>query len=90
MANSSSFFILINALFSINCCAGQLIITATIQTVQLATYNDGHKIAFSLWRKWIKTVECGILAIKKAFVKTLEMGLYSVFLIVPIKRVQEK
>ena len=35
MANSSSFFILINTLFCINCCAGQLIITATIQTVQL-------------------------------------------------------
>ena len=29
-----------------------------------ATYHDGHKIAFSLWRKLIRTVESQILAIK--------------------------
>ena len=36
------------------------------------------------------TVECGILAIKKTSVKTLQIRLYSVFLNVPIKHVQEK
>ena len=30
-----------------------------------ATYRDGHKIAFSLWRKWTRAVEWGILTIKK-------------------------
>ena len=55
-----------------------------------ATYRNGHKIAFSLRRKLIKTVECVILAIKKASVKTLQMGLYSVFLNMPIKHVQKK
>ena len=44
----------------------------------------------SLWGKLIKTVWCGILAIKKFFVKTLEIGLYSVFFNLPIKYVQEK
>ena len=44
-----------------------------------ATYHDGHKIVFSLWRKSIRTVECGILEIKKSSVKTLQIGLYSVF-----------
>ena len=38
----------------------------------------------------IRIVECGILAIKKTSVKTLEIGLYSVFLHVSIKHVQEK
>ena len=33
---------------------------------------------------------CEIQAIKKTSVKTLEVGLYSVFLNVPIKHVQEK
>ena len=55
-----------------------------------ATYHDDHKIAFSLWRKWIRTVECGILAIKKTSAKTFQIELYSVFLSVPIKHVQEK
>ena len=45
-----------------------------------ATYHDSHKIAFSLWRKWIRAVECGILAIKKTLAKTLQIELYSVFL----------
>ena len=54
-----------------------------------ATYHDGHKFAFSLWRKWIRTVECGILAIKKTS-KTLQIKLCSVFLNVPIKHVHEK
>ena len=35
-------------------------------------------------------MECGILAIKKAYMKTLQIGLYSVFLNVSIKHVQEK
>ena len=35
-------------------------------------------------------MECGILAIKKTSVKTLQIGLYSVFLNFPIKHVQEK
>ena len=39
----------------------------------------------------IRTVACGILAFKKVFVKTLQIGLYSViFLNLPIKHVQEK
>ena len=38
----------------------------------------------------IRTVKCGILAIKKTSAKTLQIGLYSIFLNVPIKRVQEK
>ena len=37
----------------------------------------------------IGNVKCGILAIKKT-VKTLQVGLYSVFLNVPLKHVQEK
>ena len=41
-----------------------------------AMYHDGHKIAFSLWRKWIRAVECGILAIKKTSMKTLQIELY--------------
>ena len=55
-----------------------------------ATYRDCHKTAFSLRPKWIRTVECGILTIKKTSVKTLQIGLYSVFLNVPIKHDQEK
>ena len=54
-----------------------------------ATYYDDHKIAFSLRRKWIKTPECGILAIKKTSAKTLQVELYSDLLSVPIKHVQE-
>ena len=54
-----------------------------------ATYHDGCKIAFCLWRKWIRAVECGILAIKKKIVKTLQIGLHSVFLNLPIKHLQE-
>ena len=38
----------------------------------------------------IKTMECGILTIKEAFVKTVQTRLYSVFLNVPIKHVQKK
>ena len=38
----------------------------------------------------IRTVECGILKIKKASVKTIQIGLYSVFLNLPIKHVQKK
>ena len=38
----------------------------------------------------MKTVECGILAIKKTSVKTLQIRLYSAFLNLPIKHVQEK
>ena len=38
----------------------------------------------------IKTVECGILAIKKTSVKTLQIRVYSAFLNLPIKHVQEK
>ena len=52
-------------------------------------YHNSHKTAFSLWRKWIRTVECGILVIKRT-VKTLQIGSYSVFLKVPIKHIQEK
>ena len=35
-------------------------------------------------------MECGILAIKKTSVKSLQIGLYSVFLNMPIKHVKEK
>ena len=35
-------------------------------------------------------MECGILAIKKTSMKTLQIKLYSVFLNVPIKHIQEK
>ena len=38
----------------------------------------------------IRTAEYGILVIKKTSVKTLQILLYSVFLNVPIKYVQEK
>ena len=55
-----------------------------------ATYHNGHKIVFSLWQEWILIVEFGILVIKKTSAKTLQLGLYSVFLNVPIKHVQEK
>ena len=34
-------------------------------------------------------MECGILAIKKTSVKTLQIELYSVFLSMPIKHIQE-
>ena len=51
-----------------------------------ARYHDGHHIAFSLWPKWIRTVECRILAIKKKFCGNLQIELYSVFLKVPIKQ----
>ena len=54
------------------------------------TYYNSHKITFSFWRKWIGTPECGILAIKKTSVKTLQVELYSDFLSVSIKHVQEK
>ena len=37
----------------------------------------------------ISPVECGILAIKKTL-KTLQIGLYSIFLNITIKRIQEK
>ena len=50
-----------------------------------ATYHDGHTIAFSLWPKWIRTSECGILEIRKTSVRSLQIRLYSVFL----KRTQE-
>ena len=55
-----------------------------------ATYQGGQKIALSLWQKCIRTVECVILAIKKTYVGTLQIWLYSVFLKVPIKLAQEK
>ena len=35
-------------------------------------------------------VECAILEIKKTSVKTLKIGLYSVFLNAPIKHVQDR
>ena len=54
-----------------------------------ANYQDGHKIVFALWWIWIRTVECGILMIKKT-VKTLQIRLYSDFLNVSIKHLQEK
>ena len=44
-----------------------------------ATYHDSHKIAFSLWQMRIRTVECGILTIKKSSVRALQIGLYPVF-----------
>ena len=55
-----------------------------------ATYHYGHKIAYSLWQKWIRTVGRRILTIKKTSVETLQIRLYSVFLNLPIKHVQEK
>ena len=42
------------------------------------------------WWKLIRTVECGILAMKKTSVKTLQIGIYSIFINVPIKHVQDK
>ena len=54
-----------------------------------ATYNNSHKIDFSLWPKWVRTVKYGILVIKKP-VETLQIGLYSVFLDMPMKHVQEE
>ena len=61
-----------------------------IDTGGQATYHDGHKIAFSLWPKWIITVECGILTIKKNYVKTLQIGLHSVILNKSIKNTYNK
>ena len=55
-----------------------------------ATYHNGHKIAFSLWPKWIKTVECGILTIKETSVKTLQIRLYSVIFNLSIKNMYNK
>ena len=55
-----------------------------------ATYHDSQKIAFSLLQKWIRTVEYGIVVIKKASVKTLQIGLYSVFSNVPIKHTRKR
>ena len=55
-----------------------------------ATYPNGHKIAFSIWQNWIRTVECEILGTKKTSMKTIQIGLQTVFLNVPIKHVQEK
>ena len=52
-----------------------------------ATYHDGHKVAFFHWPKEIGTVECGILVIKKTYVRGLQIRLYSVFLNVPFKPV---
>ena len=45
---------------------------------------------FSLWPKWIITVECGILTIKETSVKTLQSGLYSVILNLSIKNMYNK
>ena len=45
-----------------------------IQVVKLPTMMFTRLL--SPWRKWIRTVECGILAIKKTSMKTLQIGLY--------------
>ena len=52
-----------------------------------ATYHNGHKVAFFLWPKWIRTVECAILVIKKTYVRSLQIRLYPVFLNMPMKPV---
>ena len=43
-----------------------------------------------LWRKWIRTVDCGILAIKKLLWKPYKSDYIQSFLNVHIKHVQEK
>ena len=55
-----------------------------------ATYHNSVKIFFSFQRKWIRIVECGILAIKKFSAKTVQIELYSVFLSMSIKHILEK
>ena len=57
-----------------------------------ATYHNSHKIVFFPSPKWVITVECEILTIKKTSLKTLQMGLYLVILNVSIKNmyIQEK
>ena len=64
----------------------QLIVTTPIQAVKLLT-----TMVTRLLSSFDKNeLERGILAIKKTSVKTLQIGLYSVLLNVPIKHVQEK
>ena len=53
------------------------------------------KNTFSTKHLWmsasvIRTVECGILVIKKTSVKTLKIELYSLFLNMPIKHLKRK
>ena len=55
-----------------------------------ATYHDGHKIAFSLWPRWIRTVECGILVIKKNFCKKFTNWIIFSLFNVPMKHVHKK
>ena len=55
-----------------------------------ATYHDGHKIAFSLWPRWIRTVECGILVIKKIFCKKFAIWMIFSLFNVPMKHVHKK
>ena len=69
-------------------CAGQLIVMTLIQAVKLpTTMVTGLPSPFD---KNKLELECRVLAIKKTFVKTLQVKLCSVFLNVPIKHVQEK
>ena len=58
-----------------------IIITTPIQAVKLPTTKV-------VW--YCGIMECGNLAIKKTSVKVLHIELYSVFLNMPIKQVQEK
>ena len=69
-------------------CASQLIVMTPIQAVKLpTTMVTGLPSPFD---KNKLELDCRVLAIKKTFVKTLQVKLCSVFLNVPIKRVQEK
>ena len=55
-----------------------------------ATYHDGHKITFFLWQKWIRTVECGILAIKKLLWKLYKSDYIQSFQTCPLNMYMKK
>ena len=62
-----------------------------IQVVKLPTTTiTRFKIAFSLWTKWIRTVECGILAIKKLMWTTLHKNYIQFFQTCPLNTHKKK
>ena len=62
-----------------------------IQVVKLpATTITRFKIVFSLWTKWIRTVECGILAIEKLMWKTLHKNYIQFFQTCPLNTHKKK
>ena len=64
-------------------CAGQLIVTTTIQAVKLPT-TTVTRLPFPFDENELELWNVEFWRLKKTFVKTLQIGLYSVFLNVPI------